>query len=125
VGKQACPSCGRSINVKSDGTFHKHLDYDGTRCPGSDEFSGEPLMVEIPLEDLEYSDESPDGRVSVPLRMLKGNIEVLLENRILCQAVSFMRDPEHRNAVILVFHGTDKEHAAQVGFKTMPMRAVQ
>jgi len=109
-----------------DGTMNMHFP-PGSKvmCSGSGrppaEVTPEDEVVEF---DLEYFDESPDGRVSVPLRMFKGNIEVLLENKIPCLGVSFVRDPEHRNAIILVFHGTDKEAAEKVGFKTAPIRNV-
>ena len=60
---------------------------------------------------------SEDGREEVPLRMLEGNIGVLLENKLFCKAVSLEHDPASKNAVILVIHNADHEHAEKIGFK--------
>lgn len=58
-----------------------------------------------------------DGRIQIPLRMLEGNIDVMLNNRIPCAAVSFMLDPTVKHGVILVFHGLNHEDADELGFK--------
>jgi hypothetical protein len=58
-----------------------------------------------------------DGRVTVPLVMLDGNMAILLENEIPCQSISLRWSEEHAHAVVLVVHGADKEKAAELGFK--------
>jgi len=124
-GTAECSVCLREFALKMDGTISKHYAPNtATMCAGADQRPLAQATYEIdePEDGLEFSDEASDGRVNVPLRMFRGNIEILLENRIPCQGVSFMRDPEYRNAIILVFHGTDKEVADSVGFKTAPLR---
>lgn len=69
--------------------------------------------------DVPISDEG-DGRVSVPLMMIGGNLGVLLENTIAVDGVSLKR---YGNAgVILVFHfgPGQKEEAFALGFETRP-----
>lgn len=64
----------------------------------------------------EFQDEG-DGRVSVPLVMLDGNMQVLLDNVVPCAGISLKWSPDHVNAVILVIHGPDYEAAGELGFK--------
>ena len=56
-------------------------------------------------------------REQVPLRMIEGNISILLEHMIPCTGISLMRDPETANGVLLMVHGANKEIAEQLGFK--------
>jgi hypothetical protein len=57
-------------------------------------------------------------RISVPLVMIEGNIDILLENRIPVEAVSLCRDEDSENGVVLIMHGLDREVAEELGFKT-------
>lgn len=66
------------------------------------------------MDELEVT-EIDDDRISVPLMMLKGNMEILLSNQIPCEGVSLRY---HGGAgVVLVFHGADRERAAELGFR--------
>lgn len=60
-------------------------------------------------------------RESVPLRMIEGNIAVLLEHRIDVGSISFTHDPESGAGVILMvtFDTPEQEAAAKaLGFRT-------
>jgi hypothetical protein len=63
---------------------------------------------------------SDDDRAIVPLVMLPGNMEILLENRIAVQGISLKWSDDYPNAVILVIHGVDKEQSEALGFQTRP-----
>jgi hypothetical protein len=57
-----------------------------------------------------------DDRVSVPLMMLRGNLECLLENTLPVNGISLKwYGPA---GVILVVHGVDREVAEEIGFQT-------
>jgi hypothetical protein len=61
----------------------------------------------------------PD-RITVPLVMLPGNMDILLEHPIPCTAVSLVRysqDDMISEGVVLVLHNADKERAAELGFQ--------
>lgn len=63
-----------------------------------------------------------DGRVEVPLRMLAGNMEILLEQQVPCQSVSLKWDVTVPNAVILMFQFSAEDRIAieTLGFQTRP-----
>lgn len=63
--------------------------------------------------------KTDDGREEVPLRMLEGNIGVLLDHTLPCSGISLIRDPLTQNGVILMIHSTaeDKKTAKKLGFK--------
>jgi len=57
-------------------------------------------------------------RVTVPLVMLPGNMQVLLNNQLHVAAISLKWSEEFPNAVVLLVHGVDREQAAELGFQT-------
>ena len=57
-------------------------------------------------------------REQIPLRMFKGNIHALLNGTLHLNGISFERDPEVKNGVILIVHGVDEESAKEIGFTT-------
>lgn len=63
-------------------------------------------------------------RFSVPLSMLEGNVDILLElgkngQQLNCSGISMLPDPKSMgNAVLLYVHGIDREQQAEVGFQT-------
>lgn len=62
-----------------------------------------------------------DERVSIPLRMLDGNIKVLLENQIAVGTISMKHDPESAEGVLLLVQWANEEQEAAanaVGFRT-------
>jgi len=64
-----------------------------------------------------YADADPSERVSIPLGMIKGNMEILLNNRISVNQISLQwSGPE---GVILVFHfgPGQKEEAIELGMR--------
>lgn len=58
-----------------------------------------------------------NGREEVPLRMLKGNIGVLLNNVLPCKGISLKHDPYSNNGVILTVYGVDHEAVKELNFK--------
>lgn len=58
-------------------------------------------------------------RVAVPLVMIEGNLDILLNNRMPCEAVSLHPAEDSENGVVLHFHGIDREEADRLGFKTV------
>lgn len=62
-------------------------------------------------------DGKPD-RESVPLMMIVGNIDVLLENTVPCSAISLRR---FDRGVVLVIHNGDHEVMDAIGFKVAPL----
>lgn len=60
------------------------------------------------------------NRNSVPLFMLPGNMNLLLDGEIECQGVSMKRDPGSGEGVVLMFNFTaeQREAAHAKGFKT-------
>jgi hypothetical protein len=64
---------------------------------------------------------SPE-RVQIPLSMLPGNLEVLLDGPLYVQTIQLKRDPATANGVIMMIAFTDsqREAAADRGFKTTP-----
>jgi hypothetical protein len=70
-----------------------------------------------------FTDEQGIERVSVPLVMLPGNMDVLLNHMIPVKGISLRKyasDYFPDLAVVLVTHGTDKEIAEALGFKSTP-----
>lgn len=63
--------------------------------------------------------EIPD-RTEIPLRMLPGNIDVLLEQMLYVNAIGFRRDPDSAEGILLIVSMDDdqKKTAAEIGFKT-------
>jgi hypothetical protein len=61
-----------------------------------------------------------EDRVSVPLLMLDGNLDALLENEIPVQSIALAR--HGGNGVILRIKQTEeqKEEAKKLGFRTVP-----
>ncbi len=57
-------------------------------------------------------------RIEIPLVMLRGNMEILLNHKLPVNAISLAWSEEYVNAVILVVHGVDKEAAKELGFQT-------
>lgn len=63
-------------------------------------------------------------RVSIPLRMLRGNLEILLAledrgEKLNCNGISLRRDPDSIDgAVILLISGLDSEQQEKLGFQT-------
>ena len=57
-------------------------------------------------------------RIEIPLVMLRGNMEILLNNKLPVKAISLERSEEYASAVILVVHGVDQEVAKELGFQT-------
>jgi hypothetical protein len=62
--------------------------------------------------------EPEDDRVEIPLVMLRGNMDCLLNNIVPVNGISLRWSKDHVNAVILVVHGIDHEVAVKLGFKT-------
>lgn len=58
-----------------------------------------------------------DGRMEVPLRMIAGNIGILMEHSLPCQGISFRTDPKSDAALIIVIHGADHEVCEELGFE--------
>ena len=58
------------------------------------------------------------GRVAVPLVMLDGNMDVLLNHEIPLRAICLKWSDEFPEAVVLIVHGIDQEKAAELGFQT-------
>jgi hypothetical protein len=58
-----------------------------------------------------------DGRVSVPLVMIDGNMDILLNHLVPCKGVSLRWSEDHAHAVVLVLHGADQEAADHLGFQ--------
>lgn len=63
-------------------------------------------------------EDAGDDRVSIPLCMLRGNMELLLEKTVPCEGVSLSWYEEA--GVVLQFHGSPEHHAAwaEMGFRT-------
>ena len=61
-------------------------------------------------------------RIEIPLVMLRGNMEILLNNKLPVKAISLDWSEEYANAVILVVHGADQEVAKELGFQTKNTR---
>jgi hypothetical protein len=61
-------------------------------------------------------------RTHVPLRMRPENVQALLDNIIPCLGVSFKRDSNTDNGVILMFHWVEgqREKAIELGFRPVP-----
>lgn len=57
-------------------------------------------------------------RVEIPLRMLAGNLEILLEHTLPCTGISLKYDPETLDGVLLMLHNVDQETADRLGFRT-------
>jgi len=51
--------------------------------------------------------------------MIEGNLDILLNNRMPCEAVSLHPAEDSENGVVLHFHGIDREEADRLGFKTV------
>ena len=62
--------------------------------------------------------EPDPERIEIPLVMLPGNMQVLLNNQLSVQAISLKWSEEYPNAVVLLVHGVDQEQAAELGFQT-------
>jgi hypothetical protein len=65
-----------------------------------------------------------EGRVAIPLVMIEGNMDILLENTIRCTGISLKRiisDEFSGQAVVLTIHDRDKEQCAELGFQTRPV----
>lgn len=58
------------------------------------------------------------GRVAVPLVMLEGNMDVLLNNKVPVEGISLKWSNDYPEAVILVVHGLDAVAATELGFQT-------
>lgn len=59
-------------------------------------------------------------RVEIPLSLLKGNMDILLQNKVPCNSIHLIRDPNTANGVLLMigFASGQKEVAHELGFKT-------
>jgi hypothetical protein len=74
------------------------------------------MSNEIPADDRAEFD---DGRVSIPLVMLDGNLDALLESVIPVEGISLKRHASGRGVVLVVNMTPDQKLAAKaLGFKT-------
>lgn len=72
-------------------------------------------------ESVEGWTEFPDGRVSIPLVMLEGNLDVLLNNTIPCTGISLVRHASGRGVVITINRTAEqREICEELGFRTGP-----
>lgn len=76
-------------------------------------------MDEIEEVDLNLVENVGQDRVSVPLVMLEGNFECLLENQVPCTSIQ-LRYHEKMRGVILMVGGQEafREEWDKVGFRT-------
>jgi len=69
-------------------------------------------------EDFKEPPELRTERHTVPLVMLAGNMQVLLNNTLPVQGISLKWSEEFPEAVVLLVHGVDREAADELGFQT-------
>lgn len=77
-------------------------------------FFGGMMTSDIKIEDL------GDGRISIPLMMISGNMDILLDNKVECEAVSLTRYGQ--GGVVLQFHfgPGQRQVAIEKGMKFAP-----
>ncbi len=67
------------------------------------------------MTDDNYGDPE---RITIPLVMLPGNMEILLNNVVPCKGISLVRSEEYVEAVVLTITGLDPVACEELGFKT-------
>ena len=69
------------------------------------------------MADLKGRTQLEGGRVAVPLVMLDGNMDVLLNHTIPCTGISLVWSEEYPEAVVLMVSGADHDECKRLGFK--------
>jgi hypothetical protein len=64
-----------------------------------------------------------DGRVSIPLQMLEGNLDVLLNNEIPVNFISLKRYEDAGVVLVVSMDAEQKEAARALGFRTTSVGA--